>query len=1130
MRSPRFPALLVIVIIALTATGFALRQAQAPETAVSGILERFPAADAAARDELCGEIIHLGPRAVADICGRLLPPDQGDSSRAQFALNGLAVYVTRPGAERERLDFVNVLLAAVDASSDDWIRTFLISQVEITGRKEALKPLSKYLRHETLAGPAARALQSIGAPATARVFIKALGSAPAEATPILIKALGEMRSRAAVKKIIPYASSEDENLRRIARFALANIGDPKAAEILARSRIVASAYERSEAPSLYLLFAERLIEGGNATMGLRLCRDILNSYDGPGETHLAANALNLMASVLGEGVLEDLISALNSPETEIRGAALSIAGNLAAPETTTRFADRLSSSPPPVQAEILYMLRQRGDAAAFPAVRDSLESPDKNVRLAAVRAAASLGGEAALPRLTSVLMAGEDEDEIEAVKEVLLGLPGSSVVPEAVRLIEGAPPAPRAALLDILGEKGAREEIDLVFREVKREEPDIRAAAGRALAKLAGSEDLTRLIGLLYGASTSEDTVNIENAIVTALHRIPDPDQRAAAILGFLDSAPAGGKSRLLRFLPRVGGAGAYAALVAETKNEDARIRGAAVSALSRWPDDRAVGELFRILSSTEDRRHFLLALEGYVRLIGRSARPREEKLELLSILLALPRPDGDKKAVLRGLVSLRGPEVFAAIAGYLGNPDLGAEAVRGLFEMASVQGPAERWLSGHQAVSILRRAESLVEDPGERKRAREIIADRLEQGGFVRLFNGRGLNGWKGLVGDPPARERMTEEALAAAQSEADERMRAHWSVTDGILVFDGKGESLSTAKDYKDFELLVDWKIGEGGDSGIYLRGSPQVQIWDAEANAEGSGGLYNNEKQPSQPREKADRPTGEWNTFRIIMLGARVTVYLNDTMVVGNTVLENFWERERPIYASGSIELQAHGHPLWFRNIWIREIPPDSGAVPDLRPAEEAEGFVQLFNGRDLEGWTGNTEGYNVHNGKLVLDPDLGSGNLYTAGEYADFVLRFEFKLTPAANNGLGIRAPLQGDAAYAGMEIQILEDGSPLYWDLRPYQYHGSVYGVVPAKRGLLNAVGEWNTEEVTVRGSRVRVVVNGTAVVDADVAEAAAAGTLDGRDHPGLARTRGRIGFLGHGSIVEFRNIRIKELD
>ena len=198
---------------------------------------------------------------------------------------------------------------------------------------------------------------------------------------------------------------------------------------------------------------------------------------------------------------------------------------------------------------------------------------------------------------------------------------------------------------------------------------------------------------------------------------------------------------------------------------------------------------------------------------------------------------------------------------------------------------------------------------------------------GFKALFNGKDLTGWKGLVGNPKTRAKMAEEQLSAAQNKADERMRTHWKAVGGILVFDGKGGSLCTAKDYANFELLVDWKIKKAGDSGIYLRGTPQVQIWDLKANkrnAVGSGGLFNNRKNPSKPLQAADKPVGEWNTFRIRMIGEKVTIWLNEKLVVDNTVLENYWERDKPIYKTGQIELQNHGNTLYFRNIFIKELP--------------------------------------------------------------------------------------------------------------------------------------------------------------------------------------------------------------
>jgi hypothetical protein len=182
----------------------------------------------------------------------------------------------------------------------------------------------------------------------------------------------------------------------------------------------------------------------------------------------------------------------------------------------------------------------------------------------------------------------------------------------------------------------------------------------------------------------------------------------------------------------------------------------------------------------------------------------------------------------------------------------------------------------------------------------------------------------------NPVKRAALGAEEKIAAQKEADENMRAHWKVENGALVFDGKGRSLCTARDYEDFELWVDWKLPAHGDSGIYLRGSPQVQIWDpftqpTKAGSEvGSGGLYNNQKNPSKPTKVADNPIGEWNRFRILMQGEKVSVWLNEQLVVPNVTLENYWDRSQPIFPSGQIELQNHGGPLWFKNVYIRELP--------------------------------------------------------------------------------------------------------------------------------------------------------------------------------------------------------------
>lgn len=1129
-----FPALATVLTVAALASCASLPAASTAQPAsapdrVTALLAKFPAPSPAEKDALCSGLVRLGPPAIADLCGRLLPPGAAGNAAVEYALNGLAVHVGRPGAEPERRMFVAALLDALGRPADPGAKAFLISQIQLAGRAEAAGPLSRFLADERLAGPAARALVAIRAPGTAKRLGKALAASRGPSRAILIKALGDLGSREAVDKLLKYAASDDPPTRRAALFALAESGNPAAESALDRARIAAPPDERAEAPALYLRYARRLIAAGRTGAGLRICRSLLASHVGPGESAVAGDALAAIVENLGAAALPDLLAALDSGDAKLRGQALFLADRVPGPEATARWVEKAHAATPDIAAEIIVMLARRGDKAAWPYIRNALGSASDDVRPAAISAVPALGGAEGPAALWPILKTGS-EAAIQAVHEALLLYPAGAVVPDAVRLLPGAPPAGRAALIDLLGEKGAVEHIGLVREAARSEDSTIRLAAYRALGALLPPAEIPRLIDLLLASSDADEDVAIQSAVVAAAAAEPRRDNRADPVLeGYASRNPAE-KAEILRLLPRLPGPRALEAVAAETKNPETLIRGAAVYALSRWPDDAAAVPLVEVLKTAPDRKLFLLGLEGYARLVSESRLPGEKKLALLRDALGLAREEADKKPVLRALVSLRTMEAFLLIADQLAVPGLGIDAARALFEAAAYQEPEERWLSAHQPISILRRAAALLPEGEERDEAWRTIDGRLRQGGFVRLFDGRSLAGWKGLVADPPKRAKMTPEELRTAQAEADERMRAHWRVEDGALVFDGGGESLCTGRDYGDFEFLADWLIGPHGDSGLYLRGSPQVQIWDPADYPEGSGGLYNNQKGPSKPLEKADRPIGEWNTFRVIMIGDRVTVYLNDKLAVDNVVLENYWERDRPIYPLGQIELQAHGNPLRFRNVYVREIPRDPASdTPDiLSPEEAGEGFAPLFNGRDLAGWTGNTRGYAAENGRIVVHPELGSGNLYTEKDYGDFVLRFEFKLTPGANNGAGVRAPLEGDAAYEGLEIQILEDSAPQYWGLMPYQYHGSVYGIVPAKRGFLKPAGEWNAEEISLAGRRAVVKVNGSVVVDADLDEAAAAGPIDGRDHPGLRRAAGRIGFLGHGSALELRRIRIKE--
>jgi hypothetical protein len=408
---------------------------------------------------------------------------------------------------------------------------------------------------------------------------------------------------------------------------------------------------------------------------------------------------------------------------------------------------------------------------------------------------------------------------------------------------------------------------------------------------------------------------------------------------------------------------------------------------------------------------------------------------------------------------------------------------------------------------------------------------------GFTALFNGQDLTGWRGGdTFDPRKLLAMPADQRDAQLKKWTDSMRGHWHAENGELVNDGQGAYATTEKDYGDFELLLEYKTVPKADSGIYLRGCPQVQIWDYTEQAKfplgadkGSGGLWNNS--PGTPGKDplvlADKPFGQWNKVRVLMVGARVSVWLNGKLVVDHALMENYYDRKSPVPPKGPIELQTHGGEIRWRNLFIREIGSDE--ANRVLASHSGAGFKSVFDGRDFAGWAGPTNNYEVVNGAIQCRPKKG-GTIYTTAEYGDFMVRLEFKLPPGGNNGLAIRYPGQDDAAYGAMcELQVLDDNyeQATGQKIDARQAHGSAYGMVAAARGYQHPIGDWNFEEVTVKGSKIKVELNGTVILDCDLSTVK--DYLAGHAHPGKDRTKGAFGFAGHNDPVAFRNIQIKPL-
>lgn len=408
----------------------------------------------------------------------------------------------------------------------------------------------------------------------------------------------------------------------------------------------------------------------------------------------------------------------------------------------------------------------------------------------------------------------------------------------------------------------------------------------------------------------------------------------------------------------------------------------------------------------------------------------------------------------------------------------------------------------------------------------------------FTSLWNGQNLAGWWGANTENPSLYLMLPPAEFQAKHDATlADIQKHWRVENGELVNDGHGLFLTSDKNYGDFELLVDYKTVPLADGGIYLRGCQQVQIWDSTETAKfkigadkGSGGLWNSSPGApgKDPLVKADKPFGEWNHLRIVMAGAHVWVWLNGQPTVVGQVMENYFNRELPVPPRGPIQLQTHGGEIRWRNIAIREIGSDE-ANQLLRGTDDAK-FKRIFNGKDFTGWAGPVDQYEVKDGTIVCKPEQG-GTIFTQEEFTDFIVRLEFKLPPGGNNGLAIRYPGAGNPAYVGMcECQVLDDdyekvtGQKI--DAR--QSHGSAYGMVAAARGFQRPIGQWNYEEVTVRGSTIKVELNGTVILNADLSKVTE--FADDQAHPGKDRKGGHFGFAGHDDPVMYRNVSIRPLN
>ncbi|RPE09025.1 DUF1080 domain-containing protein [Chitinophaga lutea] len=1095
---------------------------RAAHTKIADLLAQQPAKDAKSLNANMAALSDLGEEGIANMAAMLSPAGKGDNTALEYALGGYAFYVTQPGKEKERAVAVSAFSKALKQVADKENKAFLITMLQHFGTDAAVSTLQPYLADERLCDVAARTLLKINSPAAQKALLEALPKTTGRNQQILAEVVGDARIAGATAALQPLARSENRMLAKTALYALAHIAAPEAANTLKAAVVKAGyKYDETNAVTSYLVYAQQLAANGHKKEAADVAGNIMAGARSAGQTQVRTAALYLLNQLKGEENLPVLLAAVNDPAADYRDAALKFAGNNLGQATTAAWIKSLAKATPAGKAAVIAMLGNNKAELAAPVVLAALNDKDAGVRLAAITAAGQISGAQAVAPLLARLKKADDK-ETAAIQGALKTIKGDEVVTQSAAAVASMPPAAQVALIDVLAGRKADGSVQQVLALTKAPQENVRNAAFSALKDVVTANNLPVLFSMLSKATAPADVKALQAAVVAG------SSQSAEPVIAQMKKENAAGQERYYAILAGIGGPAAKQVVSEAFAGGNAAQKAAAVTALVGWKDASAAADLLKIARENADHRK--TALQGYVRLAKTAATP-DQRLLMLTNAMELANDAGLKKAILQQAEQCKTFPALVFAGNYLNDAAVKQQAAEAVMSIAL----ADKTYSGSIVRNLLEQASGTLtggDADYQREAIRKYLAEMPAGEGFVNMFNGKDLSGWKGLVADPIKRAKMDAATLKKEQEKADAVMKEGWSVKDGLLVFNGHGSNLCTDKKYGDFEMFVDWKITKDGDAGVYLRGTPQVQIWDTarrDVGAQvGSGGLYNNQANPSKPSELADNAIGEWNTFRIIMKGDRVTVYLNGKLVVNNVILENYWDRKLPIFPEEQLELQAHGTYVAYRNLYIREF--ERVKPFELSAEEKKEGYKILFDGTNMHEWTGNTTSYVLDNGNILCSPKgSGGGNLYTKNEFSDFVYRFEFQLTPGANNGLGIRMPPSGDAAYQGMELQILDNEADIYKNLHIYQYHGSVYGVIPAKRGFLKPVGEWNYEQVTVKGTRITVELNGTVILDGDIAEARDKGTLDHKDHPGLKRTSGHIGFLGHGSVVRFRNIRIKDL-
>lgn len=811
------------------------------QTIVADVVAQIPAQQQQAYNELVQQLSTTGEEGVGMLLNRIHASGQGSNAQVDYALSGLSHFVMAPGNETARQIVVNAYVKGLGLTADRETKAFIIRQLAIAGQDEAVPALAVLLNNEELSGPAARALASIGTTQALDALVKALNDGTATGKPRrdMILAIGEKQAPGAETALLKLVAAADEDTRKDIMYLLGRVGSTQSIGTLSGAAALANyRMEKTGANEAYIALLTRLATPGNKEVA-KAVGNLLKAATKAGATQTRIAALEILFSTQ-EQPAKMVLTAMKDPDKEFRNAALNFASAYANEAMYIDLVKVMAKATPAVKVDILNWLRReaacpdkktilqnleiRFDLPARNLFLDQLKSEDFAVKQAAAWLLVRMGDTNNIPALAG-LLTSSDQQVILLAQDALAAFPGD-IAPTVAKVIPAAPDVGKIAALELLAMRKASANINSVFEQTRSVSPEVSLAAHLALKDVAAEREFTQLCGMLE-TSTPATAPMIQQGVITALSTMP-AGQQVQLINRRMIQAGDSKKHLYYIVLAATGQPEALTQIVKELHSSTGATRDAAFEALLAWQGPKAAGELYTVCLDNSLGSYFDRAIDRYIELVSTPAVTGENRLLSLRKAMEIAHSNVQRNNILRQ-IERTGTFIGMIYAGqFLDNPATAQAAANAVMNIALTHPE----YTGANVRALLEKVSSLLDNPdaGYQREAIKKHLDEMPAGeGFVSIFNGKDLTGWKGLVADPIKRSKMTPVQLAKAQEKADEQMRKDWKVENGLLVFDGTGyDNLYTVKQYGDIEMYIDWMLDPASpeaDAGIYLCGTPQV-----------------------------------------------------------------------------------------------------------------------------------------------------------------------------------------------------------------------------------------------------------------------------------------------------------------